>query len=102
MNRPRATTFVLAVVILGGVCELPGQKLQIGIIDFYGLNRISASQAQQALTFKEGDIISLEGNGRPAFLAESERRLSNLPGIAHARTNIVCCDAGRAIVFVGI
>jgi hypothetical protein len=75
-------TFVLALVILGGVRELPGQELQIGIIDFYGLNRTSASQAHQALTFKEGDIISLEGIGPPAFLAESERRLSNLPGIA--------------------
>jgi len=96
-NGPRS-----ALVILSGVRELPGQELQIGIIDFYGLNRISASQAHQALTFKEGDIISLEASGSPAFLAESERRLSNLPGIAHARTNIVCCDAGHAIVFVGI
>jgi len=59
MNRPRKTALFLALVILGGARELAGQELRIGIIDFYGLGRVSESEARQALTFKEGDTISL-------------------------------------------
>jgi hypothetical protein len=54
------------------------------------------------LTFKEGDTISLGAGGRPASLVESEGRLSKLPGVQRAQANVVCCDRGRAIVFVGI
>ncbi|HXV14640.1 MAG TPA: hypothetical protein VEC56_10600 [Candidatus Krumholzibacteria bacterium] len=78
------------------------QQFQIGIIDFYGLRRVSASESRRALTFAEGDSISLEGDEPPAFLAESERRLATLPGVVRARTNIVCCDQGRLIVYVGV
>ena len=102
MNRPRKTALFLALVILGGARELAGQELQIGIIDFYGLERVSESEARQALTFKEGDTITLVGDERPAVLAESERRLSTLSGVSRAHTNLVCCDAGRGIVYVGI
>jgi hypothetical protein len=97
---PRA--FLLAFFVLGGGRELVGQELQIGIIDFYGLNRVALADVRRALTFKEGDTIS-PGNGtRPAFMVDSENRLSLLPGIAHAQVNVVCCDQGHAIVFVGI
>lgn len=101
VNRSSVTALLLAFVILGGVCKVAGQELQIGIIDFYGLNRISAATARQALTFGEGDTLSMGGE-RPAFLAESEHRLASLPGVAHAQANLVCCEQGRAIVYVGI
>src|SRR2546421_5228447 len=91
MNRPRTTALFLVLVILGAVRQLAGQELQIGIIDFYGLSRVSEKEARRALTFKEGDIISLAGDDRPAVLAESERRLSRLSGVTHAQTNLVCC-----------
>lgn len=102
MNRPRKTALFLALVILGGVDQLAGQELQIGIIDFYGLGRVSEREARQALTFKEGDMISLVGDDRPVVLAESERQLSTLSGVTRAYTNLVCCDAGRGIVYVGL
>jgi hypothetical protein len=92
----------LALVVLGAVPGVNGQELQIGIIDLYGLNHLSADQVRHALTFKEGDAISLSADERPAFLAESERRLSMVPGVARALTDVVCCDEGRAIVYVGI
>jgi tetratricopeptide (TPR) repeat protein len=86
----------------GGEGEIVCQELQIGIIDFYGLNRVSAAQVRQALTFRKGDTISLVDDERPAFLVESENRLSMLSGVTRARANIVCCDQGRAIVYIGI
>jgi len=81
---------------------VPAQTFQIGIIDFYGLHRVSASDARRALTFTEGDTVSLAGDEPPAFLPESERRLASLPGVERARTNLVCCDQGRLIIYVGV
>jgi hypothetical protein len=102
MNRARTAALLLAFLGAGGVSGLAGEGLQIGIIDFYGLGRVSESAARAALTFKEGEAISLEGDGPQAFLAESERRLSRLPGVTRAQTELVCCEAGRGIVYVGL
>ena len=89
-------------VVLSGLTQASGQELQIGIIDFYGLNRVSPVRVREALTFKEGDSIAFAGDTLPAMLEDAERRLSKVPGVVRARTNLVCCDNGRVIVFVGI
>jgi hypothetical protein len=67
----------------------------IGIIDFYGLRNISERQVREALQIKEGDPSSAETK-------EAERRLESLPDVAEAHIALVCCDAGRSILFVGI
>jgi HEAT repeat protein len=88
--------------VLGTVCQVNGQEFKVGIIDLYGLSRVSADQVREALTFKEGDTILRTDNERPAVLTASEDRLARLPGIARAQINVVCCDQGRVIVFVGV
>ena len=102
MKRTPVTAWLLGFVILGAGPGVIGQELQIGIIDFYGLNHVSAAQARQALTVKEGDTLSFGSSERPAFLSESESRLSMVPGVVGVRMNVVCCDEGRAILYVGI
>jgi hypothetical protein len=67
----------------------------IGIIDFYGLRSVSERQVREALRIKEGDPSSLEPE-------EAKRRLESLPGVAEARLGLVCCDAGKTILFIGI
>jgi hypothetical protein len=84
--------------VLGSVCLLGGQGIQIGIIDFYGLRNVSADHVRRALTFKEGDTVSEDRSS----LKETENRLATLPGVVRARTAVVCCDQGRAIVYIGI
>ena len=91
---------VLLLLVLGS--RASAQTLQIGIIDFYGLGRLSVADVRQTLTFKEGDSISFAGDARPAFLVEAEQRLAALPGVIRASVNPVCCDAGRVIVYVGL
>lgn len=101
----RRTTSILAALAactLVAAGEAVGQSIPIGIIDFYGLNRVSADRARAALTLTEGDTISLVGDERPAFMASSEARLATVPGVSRARISLVCCDNGRAIVYVGI
>jgi len=67
----------------------------IGIIDFYGLRSVAEQQVREALQIKEGDSLS----GEPK---EARPRLEALPGVAQARVNLVCCEAGKAILYVGI
>ncbi len=78
------------------------ERIQIAIIDFYGLNRLSASDLRRALPFKEGDTLLVTGDDRPAALAAAEQDVAKVPGVVHAHAALVCCDEGRAIVFVGI
>jgi hypothetical protein len=101
LSGARRTAVCFALVI-ANTYPLASQEFEIGIIDFYGLGRVSENEARQALAFKVGDTISLSGDKPPAIQAESERRLSTLPGVARGHPNIVCCDAGRVIVYVGV
>ena len=100
-ERVRAALLV-AFVLTSVARTAPAQTLPIGIIDFYGLHRVSVHDAQAVLTFTEGDSISIERHDPPTFLVESERRLASLPGVVRAHTNIVCCDQGRLIIYVGV
>lgn len=67
----------------------------IGIIDFYGLRTVTEQQVRAALQIKEGDSLSDEPK-------DARRRLKALPGVAQARLEMVCCDSGKAILYVGI
>ncbi|MCI0451206.1 MAG: hypothetical protein L0Z51_02305 [Candidatus Latescibacteria bacterium] len=98
----RHVAWTAALVWVTAAPQVAAQEFAVGIIDFYGLGRVSAAIARRALTFAEGDTVSLAGDERPAFLAESERRLAALPGVLRARTNIVCCNDGRLIIYVGL
>ena len=77
----------------------PGPARPIGIIDFYGLHRLTAEQLRNALTFKVGDLITF---GDLSFSETSKHRLMMIPGVAHASIEMVCCADGRPVVFVGI
>jgi hypothetical protein len=99
MTKIIAAVAVCALVAAG---EAAGQAIPIGIIDFYGLCGVSPDRARAALTFTEGDTISLAGDERPALIAASEARLAALPDVRQAQINLVCCDNGRAIIYVGI
>src|SRR5919201_4892103 len=81
--------------------ELRGESVRVGIIDFYGLHRVPQSQARAAVMVREGDEVVLGGE-LPASFVESKRRLTAIPGVISARLELVCCDEGRAIVYVGI
>jgi len=71
------------------------QKQSIGIIDFYGLRSVSELQARDALEIKEGDSV-------PASREPAQHRLEALPNVEQALLGFVCCDAGEAILYVGI
>ncbi|HOL70645.1 MAG TPA: HEAT repeat domain-containing protein [Bryobacteraceae bacterium] len=71
------------------------QAPRIGVIDFYGVRRVSESRLREALGVKEGDAL-------PPSKVDVEERLEQVPGVVRARLEAICCDQGRAILFVGI
>ena len=92
----------LAVCVLLAAAGAGAQTMPIGIVDFYGLGGVPVDRLRAALTFQEGDTVSFAGTKEPAFIAASEARLMAVPGVRRARINLVCCDSGRAIAYVGI
>jgi len=97
----------LAILVMAAAtahAQAPPQPdaIPIGIIDFYGLKHVKATQARAALVFAEGTLVSPASEERPAFLAATEQQLAALPGVARATTTLVCCDSGRIIVYIGV
>jgi hypothetical protein len=71
------------------------QAPRVGIIDFYGLREVQEQKVRGALGVKEGDPL-------PASKSDVEERLESVAGVVRARLEAVCCDAGKAILYVGI
>ncbi len=71
------------------------QVPRIGIIDFYGLRKVSEDKVRRALGFKEGDLL-------PPSKAEVEEHLEEVPGIVLASLEAVCCEDSKAVLYVGI
>ncbi len=67
----------------------------IGVIDFYGLRKVSEAQVREVLGVKEGDHP-------PSSTSAIEKRLEEIPGVLQARLNRGCCYAGKATLYVGI
>src|SRR6266853_127103 len=67
----------------------------IGIIDFFGLNKIPEDRVRKTLGFQEGDAF-------PRSKADVEEHLDTLAGVVESHLEAVCCDAGKMVLYVGI
>jgi hypothetical protein len=67
----------------------------IGVIDFYGLNKVTQDRIRKTLGFKEGDPF-------PRSKANVEEQLDALPGVVESHLEAVCCDGTRIVLYVGI
>ena len=71
------------------------QAPRIGVLDFYGLRKVSEPQVRQALAAREGDPL-------PASKGDAEERLDKLSGVVESHLEAVCCDEGKVVLYVGI
>lgn len=90
---------LLAIAPPGAAQPAPS-ALTVAVVDFYGAGNLSADTLRGALTVKEGDRVTF--GAEPAFVRESRERLERLPGVTRASLNLVCCEAGGVLVYVGI
>ena len=85
----------LALLLLAPTLSL-AQYPPIGIIDFYGLRKVSAEEVGNLLGIQKGDAFPSSKQ------ADLERRLAGIPGVVKAHLELVCCEADKAILYVGI
>lgn len=74
---------------------LAGQVPRIGIIDTYGIRKVPEEKVRKAVGVGEGDTM-------PASKAAIEERIAALSGVVRAQIEAVCCEDGKAILYVGI
>jgi hypothetical protein len=74
---------------------LQAQVPRIGLIDFFGRRTVSEAQLRKALGVKEGDPL-------PRSKGDVEDELEKVPNVVHARLEAVCCEDGKAVLYVGI
>lgn len=68
---------------------------RIGIVDFYGLHKVSPDRVLKTLGVREGDLL-------PPSKEEVEEHLESIPEVVQARLEAVCCPGGSVSLFVGI
>jgi HEAT repeats len=68
---------------------------RIGVLDYYGLHKITPARIQRVLATKEGDPF-------PNSKGDVEERIEQIPGVVRSHLEAVCCDDGKAVLFVGI
>jgi len=90
-----------AITIIGPLAS--AQEFRIGVIDFYGLKRLSPEELRPLLAIAEGDPISFDDENWGAPFVQTQQQLSKVAGVFRAHVNgFVCCTDGKADVFIGI
>lgn len=96
MKIPAPTPLVVSLLLLAAA-PAAAQLPRVGVVDFYGLRRVSQDEARQALGIAAGDSL-----GDEKALDAARERLEALPGVTAVRLEPVCCEAGRLILYVGV
>jgi hypothetical protein len=87
-------TRLLALLLLTAFAAA-GQAPKTGEIDFYGLRKLTPDKVLEAVGLKPGDPL-------PPSKGDLEEHLEEIPGVAAARVEAVCCEDSGAILFIGI
>ncbi|MBI3210487.1 MAG: HEAT repeat domain-containing protein [Candidatus Solibacter usitatus] len=93
-GRPLIGMLRIGIVVLAAGCVLCAQP-KIGLIEVYGLRKVPREKILAALGAKEGSQL-------PSSKEETEERLEGIDGVVRASLSAVCCEAGKAILYVGI
>lgn len=92
---PRQSNVKLPLLCLATAVALAGQVPRIGQIEYYGLHKITPERLQRVLNLKAGDPL-------PPSKGDLEDKLEAIPGIVQALLEAVCCEDGKAVLFIGI
>lgn len=85
---------LILIVLLAGF-PAPAQGPRIGSVEIFGLRKVSKEKVLKALGAAEGDRL-------PRSKGETETRIETIDGVVHANLEAVCCEEGKAVLYVGI
>jgi hypothetical protein len=80
--------------LLAAILSL-AQAPRVGEIEFYGFRKVPVEKARKVLGVQPGDPL-------PPSKGNVEERLEEVSGIVEARLEAVCCEDGKAVLFVGV
>ena len=83
------------VVSLIASCLAWAQAPPIGLVELYGVRKVSPERIRSAIGVRVGDPLSVSK-------ADIEERLEKVPGVVSARVSAVCCAGEAAVLYVGI
>lgn len=86
----------LMLALLVVATPLAAQTPPVGIVDVYGARTLTADQLRRAARIVVGDSVTAKTE------IEAEARLRALPNVRAAEVDIVCCDNGRSIAYLGV
>ena len=69
---------------------------RVGTIDVYGTHKTNAKQIRDALGISVGDTLT----GMTLLMVPA--KLADLPGVASASVDPVCCEDGKTMLYVGV
>jgi len=87
--------FLCLALLLPALLTTASAQRVIGTIDIYGNGSISKAAIQSALQLKEGDTLFTP-------TTELDKKLLQIPGIKKASTSVICCEAGKFILYTGV
>lgn len=82
--------------------QAPNQIPPIGIIDFYGLRTVAQADVEKALPFRQGESLPSADDELFREVSQTVARLKTIANVDDAQVEIVCCDHGKVILYVGI
>jgi hypothetical protein len=82
--------------------QQPDQPPPIGIIDFYGLRTITAADVQKIIPYPVGTSFSGSDDEFENEINQTIQKLKALPNVEGASVELVCCDHGKSMIYVGI
>lgn len=71
------------------------QAPRVGVVEVFGTRKVSPDKIRKALAVQEGQPL-------PSSKADAEERIETVSGVARANLEAVCCENGKAILYVGI
>ena len=97
----RYLTILAAVAAVGASTmstpvNAAAQLPRVGIIDFYGLRKMTAAQVREALGIAVGDSLTA------LSLFEVPARLADIAGVTSAAIDPVWCEDGKTMLYVGV
>jgi len=66
----------------------------VGIVQIFGLQKLSARKIESALRVKPGDAIP--------HADEAQQRVSKVPGVVSATVESICCYSNGMVLYVGV
>ncbi len=86
----RAVSILLFFVAANAVAQP-----RVGLIDFYGQQKLSTDKIGKALGVGVGDAL-------PPSKLDLEERLEELDGVVRSHVEAACCAGGKAILYAGV